>query len=271
MRTAAYTLCKNEIKKIDQWLYYTKNFDFRVILDTGSTDGTYELLKKVPNIILDQFIINDDEYRFDIPRNKNLNMIPHDVDWCLSPDIDEYFSINVLSEMEKTIAQSPLVTNISCTRLDIYSEEVFVGPPKHLSSNKIHKRHDYVWRQPVYEYLSYVGRVGEQEIFNDMIYLVHDQDILKPRKKHYKKLLIREYESNPSNSWNSWFLTNEYFREKDLVNFIEVGLDFVSHSNRTDKKNQEVISALLQISHASNIDSEIKEKIKIRLAKEGFI
>ena len=46
MITAAYTICKNEIKKIDQWLYYTKDFDYRVILDTGSTDGTYEAFKK---------------------------------------------------------------------------------------------------------------------------------------------------------------------------------------------------------------------------------
>ena len=51
MKTAAYTICKNEIKKLDQWLYYTKDFDYRVILDTGSTDGTFEALQKVPNII----------------------------------------------------------------------------------------------------------------------------------------------------------------------------------------------------------------------------
>ena len=72
MITAAYTICKNEIKKIDQWLYYTKDFDYRVILDTGSTDGTYEAFKKVPNIIIDQFIMSKEEFRFDIPRNKNL-------------------------------------------------------------------------------------------------------------------------------------------------------------------------------------------------------
>lgn len=271
MRTAAYTLCKNEIKKIDQWLYYTKDFDYRVVLDTGSTDGTYEILKKVPNIITDQFIMNEDEYRFDIPRNINLNMVPKNTEWCLSPDIDEYFSINVLKEMEETIKSNPLVTNISCTRLDIYSEEVFVGPPKHLGSNKIHKRHDYIWKQPVYEYLSYTGNLMEQEIFNSKIYLIHDQDIDKPRKKHYKTLLIREYQSNPTNSWNSWFLANEYYKEQDLENFVQVGLDFISHSHRSDHKNKEVLSALNRISIAQNIPSEIKEKIKNRLTYEKFI
>ena len=46
MKTAAYTICKNEIKYVEKWLYYTKEFDYRVILDTGSTDGTYEEFKK---------------------------------------------------------------------------------------------------------------------------------------------------------------------------------------------------------------------------------
>ena len=32
MKTAAYTICYNEIKKLDQWLHYTKDFDYRVVL-----------------------------------------------------------------------------------------------------------------------------------------------------------------------------------------------------------------------------------------------
>ena len=39
--------------------------------------------------IIDQFIMSKEEFRFDIPRNKNLEMIPSHVEWCLSPDVDE--------------------------------------------------------------------------------------------------------------------------------------------------------------------------------------
>ena len=99
MKTAAYTLCYNEINRIDRWLEYTKDFDYRVVLDTGSNDGTYEVLKKVPNIILQQ--MRKEPFKFQYHRNYNLAMIPQDVDWCLSPDIDEWFSINVLEEIEK--------------------------------------------------------------------------------------------------------------------------------------------------------------------------
>ena len=220
MITAAYTICKNEINRVDRWLEYTKDFDYRVILDCGSTDGTYETLKKVPKIIIDQYVVDPEEWRFDIPRNINLNMVPQSVEYCLSPDLDEFFSCNVLDELKKTIKDHPKVTNLACTRLDIYSKEIFVGPPKHIGTNKIHRRHDYDWKQPIYEHLSYIGKEQELEIFNDKVFLIHDQDTSKPRSTHYMKLLQKEYSNNPNNSWNSWFLANEYYRNQDLENFV---------------------------------------------------
>lgn len=263
MKTAAYTICKNEINRVEQWLHYTRDFDYRVILDTGSTDGTYEAFKKVPGIILDQQIISP--YRFDIPRNLNLAMIPEDVEWALSPDLDEYFSINVLSEMQKTITQNPTVTNISCTRLDIYSDEVFVGPPNHIGSNKIHRRHDYLWLQPVYEYLCFKENksmgIYENEVFNNNIYLVHDQEINKPRSTLYHKLMSKEYEENPTNIWNLWFLLNYYFKQKDLENFVDVGLQYVKCEVKNDKSLQ-VLQRLRAIANSQSIDNtDLKNRI----------
>lgn len=263
MKTAAYTICKNEIDKVEQWIYYTKDFNYRVILDTGSTDGTYEAFKKVPGIILDQFIMDD--FRFDVPRNKNLDMVPKDVDWCLSPDVDEYFSINVLEQMEKTIKENPLVTDIACTRLDIYSKEVFVGPPKHIGTNKIHRRFDYDWKMPIYEHLSYIGKENELEIFNHQIFLVHDQNINKPRSQLYFELMKKEFKNNPNNNWNNWFLANEYYIRQDLENFVNVGLAFCKAANpreKMDSKYKEIFCSLHKISTASNVENDVKQTIK---------
>ena len=77
------------------------------------------------------------------------------------------------------------------------------------------------------------------------------------------KLLQKEYKANPKNSWNSWFLANEYYRNQDLENFVIVGLDFIANANRHgDGKWNEVCSALNQIKNATNVPDEIRAKIK---------
>lgn len=257
MITAAYTICKNEIKNLDTWIYYTKKFNYRVILDTGSTDGTWERLLELSNedpfLIIEQKIF--DPWDFSVARNYNLNMIPESVEWCLSPDLDEWFSINVLTEMKKVINSNPDVNNISCDRLDIYSEVVRVGPPNLLGTNKIHRRNDYIWRAPIYEHLSFIQGVQEIEIYSDDIYLIHNQDPSKPRSSLYPKMLKEQYEKDPTDSWNNWFWTNECYRNKDLENFILVGCDYIRYykTNPPENKYTEVKSVLNNmLKHNSN-------------------
>ena len=137
MKTAVYTICKNEINRIGRWFQYAEMFDYIVVLDTGSIDDTWRWLVdksyECDKLIIKQKIF--EPFNFSEARNHNLSMIPNDVDWCLSPDIDEWFSINVLDEIQRTVKENPDVTNISTTRLDIYSKEVFVGPPNHIHSS----------------------------------------------------------------------------------------------------------------------------------------
>jgi hypothetical protein len=262
MITAAYTICKNEIKYVEKWLYYTKDFDYRVILDTGSTDGTYEAFKDAGNVIVEQKTFTP--WKFNVARNYNLDMIPKDVDWCLSPDLDEYFSINVLSEMEKTIKQHPNVTNISCDRLDIYSDVVRVGPPKKIGTNKIHRRHDYHWVQPIYEHLFWKHTdKKEVEIYNDDIYLVHDQDFKKKeRPELYYKMLREEFEENPENCWTLWFLCSYYFKDKNVDGFIEAGSVFLKNAKSWDKdKAVEIYGTLKHMYDTVDLSQEQKTNL----------
>ena len=270
MKTAAYTICKNENQFVEKWFHYSKNFTYRVLLDTGSTDGTFEKLKNLQktdkNLILEQKIF--DPWRFDVARNYNLNMIPDDVEWCLSPDLDEYFSINTLNKVNEIIKSNPKVTNISCDRLDLYTNTVRVGPPKYLPSNKIHRRHDYVWIQPVYEHLwfKYHENFIEHEIYCEDIYLIHDQDFKKEsRKKLYKKMLEDEFDTNPSNCWTLWFLLEIYFENEDLNNYIEKGTIFVKHCHK-DEKYQKVHGVLIDILNYVQISDEQKILIEKSLS-----
>lgn len=270
MKTAAYTICKNEIQYVEKWLYYTKNFTYRVILDTGSTDGTWEKFQEAaktdPTLILEQKIFTP--WIFNVARNYNLEMIPTDVDWCLSPDLDEYFSINVLNEMKKTMEANPTVTNISCDRLDLYTDTVRVGPPNFLGSNKIHRRHDYTWAQPIYEHLWFKHKDRyEVEIYNENIYLIHDQDFKKEsRPELYIKMLKDEFETNPTNCWTLWYLLTHYYKIEDLPNYVSCGIVFINHTHK-DERYTQVRGILSYIYQNVPLDLSLKAKLLEALGK----
>ena len=52
-KICVYAICKNESKFIDRWYNSVKEADYVCVLDTGSTDDSYEKLKKL-NIIVAQ-------------------------------------------------------------------------------------------------------------------------------------------------------------------------------------------------------------------------
>jgi glycosyltransferase involved in cell wall biosynthesis len=234
-KTAVYTILKNEAKYIEKWLYYADPFDYKVLLDTGSTDGSWELLQeaaaKDPKLIIEQKTFTP--WRFNVARIHNLSMVPTDTKWCLSPDLDEYFSINTHDEMERIIDAVPHITNIACDRLDIYSRTVRVGPPNYIPTNKIHRYGDYTWVQPIYEHLRWIHTDrAEVELYSDDIFLVHDQDFKKKeRPELYIKMLEEEYQTNPTNTWCLWFLIYHYFNSQQLDKYVPAACDFIRYSD----------------------------------------
>lgn len=251
IKTAVYTICKNEIHNIERWIYYGSFYDYRVLLDTGSTDGTWEALQTYntvdKNLIIEQKIF--DPWHFANARNYNLSMIPDDVDWCLSPDLDEFFTKNTLDELTAAYTAHPDMTNLSCDRIDVYSYNPRIGPPDMLPSNKIHKRHDYIWDQPIHEHLKWKHDGYEKELYSEKIYLIHDQDFKKSTRSNlYIKMLTEEYENNPTNTWCLWFLVNHYYTSLNMPLFVKTACDYVTyHPNQNDKNYQNVLNELKNI------------------------
>jgi hypothetical protein len=44
-KICVYAICKNELKFVEQWLENMSEADYIVVLDTGSSDGTFEKLQ----------------------------------------------------------------------------------------------------------------------------------------------------------------------------------------------------------------------------------
>lgn len=86
----ALMICKNEEKVIEKNIKpLLQAFDYVIVVDTGSTDSTFNLLKKVQaensNLLLKDFAWCDD---FSIVRNYALSFVKSG--WCCFFDADEY-------------------------------------------------------------------------------------------------------------------------------------------------------------------------------------
>ena len=83
-----YAICKNEMKFAAKWLDSMSEADYIVILDTGSTDGTYEFFKNDPRVTrIEQKEIKP--WRFDVARNESMKLVPDDANILFSTDLDE--------------------------------------------------------------------------------------------------------------------------------------------------------------------------------------
>lgn len=267
-KTAVYTILKNESKYIEKWLYYADPFDYKVLLDTGSTDGSWEMLQeaaeKDPKLIIEQKII--EPWHFANARIHNMTMIPQEVVWCLSPDLDEYYSINTHNQIELILSAVPTATCIACDRLDIYGYVVRIGPPKLQSTNKIHLHHEYTWRQPIYEHISWKGESGQEfEVYDDEIFLIHDQDFKKQsRSELYIKMLREEYAKNPTNTWCLWFLVYHFFKSGNMKEYIPAACDYLRyHTNKNEKNYVDVLKDIKNIYiHEKSISQEERDMMR---------
>ena len=89
-KICVYAICKNESEWINRWLDNMSEADYIVVLDTGSTDGSFELLKEDPRVTrVEQKVINP--WRFDVARNESMKLIPDDAEICVCTDFDEIF------------------------------------------------------------------------------------------------------------------------------------------------------------------------------------
>jgi glycosyltransferase involved in cell wall biosynthesis len=108
-----------------------------LVLDTGSTDETIELLHDV-NVV--QGVINP--WRYDHARNFALNLVG-DVDVCIAMDMDEVLVPNWRSIIESI--WTPTTAQLSY-KFRVSNVTVFYN-------NKIHARHGFFWDHPVHECL----------------------------------------------------------------------------------------------------------------------
>ena len=201
-KVCVYAISKNEEKFVNRWYESMKEADEIFVLDTGSTDNTVNKLKSLGvNVI--QKIINP--WRFDVARNKSLNMIPDNYDICVCTDLDEVFIPGWRCELEKIWDNNTdrLMYNYN------WSLDEFNNPLVNFYIEKIHTRNNYKWTHPVHEVLTFTGKSKENKKTTDNITVNHYPDNNKSRSS-YLPLLELSVKEDPNDDRNMHYLGREY-------------------------------------------------------------
>jgi len=200
-KVCVYAISKNEEKFVDRWVKSMSEADDIYVLDTGSTDNTVEELKKRNvNVKVEKI----EPWRFDVARNKSLELIPDDVDICVCTDLDEVFEKGWREKLER-------IWQNGTTRLRYnynWSLDEDNRPLVNFYIEKIHRRYGYRWTHPVHEVLFY--DIGEEQfITTDEITVNHYPDSSKSRGS-YLPLLEMSVQEDPEDDRNMHYLGREY-------------------------------------------------------------
>lgn len=199
-KICVYAICKNEEKFVKRWVESMKEADEIYVLDTGSSDKTVSLLKELGVKVEEEEI---KPWRFDVARNRSLDMVPIDADICVCTDLDEVFEVGWREKLESIWDEN--ATRVRYTYN--WSFDEYGKPATTFLLNKIHSRKDYLWYHPVHEILKPL--VPEKEVTCEEIVLNHYPDNTKSRKS-YLPLLEMSVEEDPEDDRNMHYLGREY-------------------------------------------------------------
>ena len=174
MKIAVYSIAKNELREVAGWEEATRDADYRLVYDTGSTDGTDTELEKSSVTVVHGRIR---PWRFDDARNAALAMIPEDIDICISLDMDERMhgkDCPIGKGWYEAIQNnwSPQTSMLRC---------LMISGGRTYYAYRIHARFGWRWKSPVHEVLLWRGQSGCVETLTEAMTIVHLPDAQKTR------------------------------------------------------------------------------------------
>ena len=184
MKVAVYTIAKNEAGQVSSYMESCRDADLVVIADTGSTDGTPELLRQAGAVVHD---IAVRPWRFDVARTTALCLVPADVDVCIKLDLDERLQPGWRAELERAWAPGT-------TRLRYWYTWNWKAPGVPdvvFRSDLIHARAGYLWRYPTHEILDNTL----PQVTTESELAIHQYPEVKPRPDDLVllELAVREH------------------------------------------------------------------------------
>lgn len=265
-KVCVYAICKNEEQFVERWVKSMSEADEIYVLDTGSTDNTVQKLKDLGVFVKCEKIF---PWRFDVARNKSLDMVPLDTDICICTDLDEIFETGWREKLEQNYIEGSRVNYTYNWHIneDGVADVTFL-------LNKIHPRLGYVWTHPVHEVLTPLS--NENYVNIESINLNHYPDTTKSRGS-YLELLELSVKEDPLDDRNMHYLGREYMyyqRFEDCINTLKKHLELKSATWNLERaaSMRYIARSYFNLNDLNNAELWYKNAIKeAPTVREGYV
>jgi glycosyltransferase involved in cell wall biosynthesis len=224
MKVTLYAICKNEEKNVEKFVNNSKHFQDVVVVDTGSTDNTIQLLKDA-GIKVYEHPQSREEFNFSKARNQALSYV--ETDWALCLDFNEEIA-DFFPEGFDVIAEE--FTSFRHERYDkVGDEEPTLGQSSHI---RFHRTKNYTWINAVHETPIFVPNENflEEVIVDTTVKIIKTIHNTVDKQLFYLSICEREYELNSNNCYYLWFIFNHYFEVKNFEKALEFGQKYLNIS-----------------------------------------
>lgn len=224
MKVTLYAIAKNEEKNLERFLENAKKFDEVIVVDTGSTDNTVQLLRDA-GITVHEHPQTREEFDFALARNTALSYVT--TDWAFSLDFNENVDEFVPDGFDPIESEFTVFKHL---RFDDNGED----EPKQSFEvhNRFHRTKNYKWVNAVHEMPVFVStdEYKEESSVETTIKITKRLQRSLDKELFYLSICEREYEKDPTNEFYIWFIFNHYFSVNNFQKALEFGQEFLNNS-----------------------------------------
>jgi len=224
MNITLYAICKNEEKNVNKFIENSKKFYDTVVIDTGSTDNTVELLRDA-GITVYEYPQSVEKFDFSVARNTALSHV--DTEWALSLDFNEDIENFNPKDLEKYIDESNC-TALMHRRFDVIDDGERESNEIHV---RLHKTKNYQWVGAVHE-IPYFIESAEQEEKRIKVDFIIKKKVNRSIDKEvfYLSIYERELKKDPDNIRYHWFCFLFYLNSGNNEKTLEYAFNYLTGS-----------------------------------------